>query len=269
MRSRRAERSPRQRASRCCIPSTPSRRCPARAPLALEIEEQVPDVERIVVGCGGGGLYAGLAIALEGRCRCSRSSRRCAPTLPMRWPPVIRSRPRSVAWRRTRSARRISATSRYATAQHNDVAAGAGRGGTTSVAARRFLWDHVARPGRARRLRRDGRGADRPGRGCEPQRDAGRHRLRRQQRLLARLTTARPRSCHSAANATPRHAMIAQRGLAAEDQGALDLLDRLGDLDAARAGLGAVEGGAAAPHALVVVEDLQPLVARPRRGCRR
>ena len=47
---------------------------------------------------------------------------------------------------------------------------------------------------------------------------------------------------------------------AAEDQRALHFLDRLGDLDAARAGLGAVEGGAAAPHALLVVEDLQALV---------
>src|SRR6476659_5735558 len=43
-------------------------------------------------------------------------------------------------------------------------------------------------------------------------------------------------------------------------QGALDLLDRLGDLDAAGAGLGAVEGRAAAPHALLVVEDLQALL---------
>src|SRR5699024_10163018 len=37
----------------------------------------------------------------------------------------------------------------------------------------------------------------------------------------------------------------------------LDLGDGLGDLDAARAGLGAVGGGAAAPHAFLVVEDLQ------------
>ena len=34
--------------------------------LGLEIEEQVPEAERIVVACGGGGLYAGLANALEG-----------------------------------------------------------------------------------------------------------------------------------------------------------------------------------------------------------
>src|SRR5512143_1408381 len=47
----------------------------------------------------------------------------------------------------------------------------------------------------------------------------------------------------------------------AEDQSALDLLDRLGDLDAARAGLGAVEGRAAAPHAFLLVEDLQALVS--------
>ncbi len=43
------------------------------------------------------------------------------------------------------------------------------------------------------------------------------------------------------------------------EQGALDLLDRLGDLDAAGAGLGAVEGRAAAPHPLLVVEHLEAL----------
>jgi threonine dehydratase len=34
--------------------------------LGLEIEQQVSDVARVVVACGGGGLYSGLAIALEG-----------------------------------------------------------------------------------------------------------------------------------------------------------------------------------------------------------
>jgi threonine dehydratase len=34
--------------------------------LGLELEEQVPDADIVVVGCGGGGLYAGLATALEG-----------------------------------------------------------------------------------------------------------------------------------------------------------------------------------------------------------
>src|SRR4051812_43200985 len=48
---------------------------------------------------------------------------------------------------------------------------------------------------------------------------------------------------------------------AAEHQGALDLLDGLGDLDAAGAGLGAVEGGPAAPDALGVRQDLQPFLA--------
>jgi threonine dehydratase len=33
--------------------------------LGLEIEEQVPEADLVVVGCGGGGLYAGLATALE------------------------------------------------------------------------------------------------------------------------------------------------------------------------------------------------------------
>lgn len=34
--------------------------------VGLEIEEQVPDVDQVLVACGGGGLYAGLAIGLEG-----------------------------------------------------------------------------------------------------------------------------------------------------------------------------------------------------------
>jgi threonine dehydratase len=34
--------------------------------LGLEIEDQVPDTALVVVGCGGGGLYAGLAEALDG-----------------------------------------------------------------------------------------------------------------------------------------------------------------------------------------------------------
>ena len=46
----------------------------------------------------------------------------------------------------------------------------------------------------------------------------------------------------------------------AEHQGALDLLDRLGDLDAAGTRVGAVERGAAAPHTLRIGEDLQPLL---------
>src|SRR2546421_1980183 len=47
----------------------------------------------------------------------------------------------------------------------------------------------------------------------------------------------------------------------ARDQGALDLLDRLGDLDATRARVRAVERRAATPHAFTVVEDLQALLA--------
>ena len=61
--------------------------------------------------------------------------------------------------------------------------------------------------------------------------------------------------------AGPRRRRSGPRSEAARDQRPLDLLDRLGDLDAARAGVGAVEGRAAAPDALLVVEDLQALLA--------
>ena len=44
------------------------------------------------------------------------------------------------------------------------------------------------------------------------------------------------------------------------EQGALYLLNRLRDLDATRAGIGAVERRAAPPDALSVVENLQTVV---------
>ena len=76
----------------------------------------------------------------------------------------------------------------------------------------------------------------------------------------------------TAARARPRGAGPALRGVcvsASEHQRALDFLDRLGDLDATGAGVGAVEGGAATPHAFLVVEDVQTLggtfVAASRR----
>ena len=47
--------------------------------------------------------------------------------------------------------------------------------------------------------------------------------------------------------------------LAREHQRPLDLLNRLGHLDASRAGIGAVERGAAAPDAVDLVEDVEPL----------
>ena len=49
-----------------------------------------------------------------------------------------------------------------------------------------------------------------------------------------------------------------------EQDGPLDLLDRLGDLDVAGAGLGAVEDGAAAPDAVALVQDLAGAPPRPR-----
>ncbi len=35
--------------------------------LGLELHEQVPDVDRVLIACGGGGLYAGVATALAGQ----------------------------------------------------------------------------------------------------------------------------------------------------------------------------------------------------------
>src|SRR3974390_2687835 len=47
--------------------------------------------------------------------------------------------------------------------------------------------------------------------------------------------------------------------LAREHYRALDLLDRLGDFDAPRAGFGAVERGPAPPHPVDLVEDVEAL----------
>jgi threonine dehydratase len=49
--------------------------------LGLEIEEQVPEAGLVVVSCGGGGLYAGLATALEGMARVQPVEPRLCPNL--------------------------------------------------------------------------------------------------------------------------------------------------------------------------------------------
>jgi threonine dehydratase len=49
--------------------------------LALELLEDVPDVDTVVVAVGGGGLFAGVAAALEGRVRVVAVEPVGAPTL--------------------------------------------------------------------------------------------------------------------------------------------------------------------------------------------
>jgi threonine dehydratase len=49
--------------------------------LGLEVAEQVPDADTVLVSCGGGGLYAGVALALEGRCDVQPVEPRRCPTL--------------------------------------------------------------------------------------------------------------------------------------------------------------------------------------------
>jgi len=117
--------------------------------MALELEEQVPDVERIVVGCGGGGLYAGLAIALDG----SVSVQPVEPTLcPDLAEALEAGHPVDTV------VGGIAADSlgaphigdiAYATARHNDVTAMLVEESAIHH-ARRLLWDHVrvlAEPG--------------------------------------------------------------------------------------------------------------------------
>src|SRR5271163_3729681 len=73
--------------------------------------------------------------------------------------------------------------------------------------------------------------------------------------LLKSLATKRSRY----GDAYVRSAEWTRRSSASEHQRTLDLLDRLGHLDAPRAGVGAVERGAAAPDAVDLVEDVEPL----------
>src|SRR5512141_580718 len=60
----------------------------------------------------------------------------------------------------------------------------------------------------------------------------------------------------------PRYPGASSGSEAVEQDRALHVLDRLRDLDAARARLGAVEGRPAPEHAGLVRQDLQPLLAR-------
>ncbi|MFI6670110.1 serine/threonine dehydratase [Streptomyces sp. NPDC050481] len=49
--------------------------------LGLELTEQIPEGQPVLVGCGGGGLYAGVALALDGRNRVTAAEPSSAPSL--------------------------------------------------------------------------------------------------------------------------------------------------------------------------------------------
>ena len=54
--------------ARCrCTPSTRSRPCSARARVGLELEQQAPDLDTLLVAVGGGGLIGGIAAWYAGR----------------------------------------------------------------------------------------------------------------------------------------------------------------------------------------------------------
>ena len=117
--------------------------------MALEIEEQVSDVERIIVGCGGGGLYAGLAIALDGSVPVQPVEPRLCPDLAdalAAGHPVDTTVGGVAA--DSLGAPHIGDIA-YAVARHNEVAAMLVEEADI-MQARRFLWDHVrvlAEPG--------------------------------------------------------------------------------------------------------------------------
>ncbi len=55
--------------------------CAGQGTLALELAEQAPDVDTVLVAVGGGGLMAGVAAALEGRARVVGVEPESIPTL--------------------------------------------------------------------------------------------------------------------------------------------------------------------------------------------
>ena len=65
--------------------------------LGLELLEDVPDLAKVVIPVGGGGLAAGVALAIKDAkpgCRSSASRPPRARRSRSRWPPASRSRPR-------------------------------------------------------------------------------------------------------------------------------------------------------------------------------
>ena len=84
--------------------------------LALELLEDVPDLETVVVGTGGGGLISGIVTALDGRARVVG----VAPERAQAFPRGPRGRPQRAASRPTRSPtgspRRSPASSRSSSA---------------------------------------------------------------------------------------------------------------------------------------------------------
>jgi threonine dehydratase len=151
--------------------------------IGLEVVDDLPDVDTVLVGVGGGGLLAGVAVALRGAAAGRARDRRRAdggadaPRL---------ARRRRDPWSSTRSGRsparspragpsRSSSTSRGALVERvvlvtdddlrvaarwlwEELAIGAELGGSAAVAAL-LAGAYTPRPGRARRgrgLRRDG-----------------------------------------------------------------------------------------------------------------
>ena len=117
--------------------------------VALEIEEQVPDVETVVVGCGGGGLYAGLAIALDGSVRVQPVEPELCPDMAdaLEAGHPVDTEVGGVA-ADSLGAPHIGDIA-FATAQHNEVSAVLVEEQDIH-AARRFLWDRtrvLAEPG--------------------------------------------------------------------------------------------------------------------------
>ena len=71
-----------KRAAQCRFtPTTKTRPCLGQGTLGLELAEQAPDIDTLLVAVGGGGLIAGLAAWYEGRIKVIGVEPIAAPTL--------------------------------------------------------------------------------------------------------------------------------------------------------------------------------------------
>ncbi|GAA3231733.1 threonine/serine dehydratase [Actinocorallia longicatena] len=115
--------------------------CAGQGTVGLELLEQVPEVDTVLLAVGGGGLLAGVAAALEGRARVVGVEPAGVPTLHRA---LAEGRPVDVSVESV-AADALGASRIGAIAFDVAVRTGAGSvlvGDEAIIAARRHLWDH-------------------------------------------------------------------------------------------------------------------------------
>ena len=77
--------------------------------IGLELDQQAPNIDTVLVAVGGGGLVAGIAAWYAGRIKVIGVEPFASPTLTRAWRPDIPSMRRPAGWRRIRWRRAASA----------------------------------------------------------------------------------------------------------------------------------------------------------------